>query len=153
MKPDPVRIDGFLTSDTVSCNRRVQGQRLDTRHCPVEYNIEFKDNCGKILGIVTDIVNNVSFYCTDDYADSYSVTMWASLNGIRGTKFKVAFLLTTPKSVPSNSKGMHAVLIFFFFLSFKGVQRKRLYSLVQKTPKHTAAKNGESLKSLYKNFA
>lgn len=125
MKPDPVRIDGFLTSNAVSCNRRVQWQRLDTGHCPVEYNIEFKDNCGNILGNVTDIGSNISFYCTDDYADSYSVIMWASRNGVRGTKSQVAVLLTTPKAVPTNAKGMHAGLIFFgFFYHLKGFKEK-----------------------------
>ena len=118
MKLDPVRIEGFFTSDTVSCNRRVQWQRLDTGHCPVEYNIEFKDNCGKILGNITDIRNNVSFYCTDDYDDSYSVTMWAFRNGLRGAKSQVAVLITTPKTVLSNAKGNHVVLNLFVFLSF-----------------------------------
>ena len=112
MKLDPVHIEGFLTSDAVSCNRLVCWQRLDTGHCLVEYNIEFKDNCGRILGKITNIGNNVSFYCTDDYADSYSVTVWASRNGVSGSKSQVAVLLTTPKVVLSNAKGMYAVLFF-----------------------------------------
>lgn len=80
----------------------------------MKYNIEFIDKCGKILGKVADIGDNVSFYCTDDYADSYSVTMWASRNGVRGTKTQVATPLKTPKAVLSNAKGMYRVLFFFF---------------------------------------
>ena len=118
MKPDPVHIEGFLISDTVSCNRRVQWQRLDTGNCPVEYNIEFIDNCSKILGNITDIGNNVSFYCTDDYIDSFSVTMWASRNGVKGNKSHVTVLVTTPKTVLSNTKGMYTSLIFSSFFFF-----------------------------------
>ena len=137
MKLDPVRIEGFFTSDTVSCNRRVQWQRLNTGHCTVEYNIEFKDNCGKIFGNITDIRNNVTFYCTDDYDDSYSVTMWASLNGLRGAKSQVAVLITTPKVVLSNAKGNHVVLNLFVFLFFFHLKEfiERLYSLLQKSYK------------------
>ena len=114
MKPGPVHIESFLTSATVSCNCRVQWQLLDTGHCPVKYNIEFIDNCGKILGNITDIGNNVSFYCTNNYARSYSVTMWASRIGVRGPKSQAAILLTTSKSVLSNAKGMYTVLFFSF---------------------------------------
>ena len=115
MKPDPVHIEGFLVSDTVSCICRVQWQRLDTGNCLVEYNTEFVDNCGKILGNITNIRNNVSFYCTNDYVDSVSVTRWASRNSVRGNKSQVTVLVTTPKTVLSNTKGMHTSLIFLFF--------------------------------------
>ena len=64
------------------------------------------------------------------------MTIWESRNCLRGTKSQVAVLLTIPKAVPANAKGMQAGLFFFsVFSSFKGVQRKRLYSLLQKYPK------------------
>ena len=153
MKSDPVRIESFLTSDTVSCNRRVQWQRLDTGHCPVECNIEFKDNCGKIPGNITDIRNNVSFYCTDDYDDSYSVTMWASRNGLRGAKSQVAVLFTTPKVVLSNAKGNHEVLNLFVFLFFHLKEFiEKDFTLYYKKAINKSAKNGEFFRSFYNNF-
>ena len=73
----------------------------------MEYNIEFINNCGTILGTVTGIRSNVSFYCTDDYAYSSSVAMWAVRKGIKGIKSKVVALFTTPTSIITDTaKGM-----------------------------------------------
>ena len=75
VKPDPVIIDDFLLSEKVGCTLRVQWQPLDTGNCPVEYTIQFRNRYGTILGNATNIRNNVNFYCTDNYASFYSVTM------------------------------------------------------------------------------
>lgn len=84
----------------------------------MEYNIEFINSCGTILGTVTGIKNNVSFYCTDDYANSSSVIMWAVQNGVKGTKSKVVALITTLKTIMTDSKGMHIAFLSFFILCF-----------------------------------
>ena len=118
VKPDPVRIKAFLTTDVVACSRRVQWQHLDTGNCVVEYNIEFINNCGTILGTVTGIRNNVSFYCTDDYGNSSSVVIWAVQNGFKGTKSKPAALFTTPKTIITVTKGMLIVFSSFLFCVF-----------------------------------
>ena len=102
----------------VACSRRVQWQHLDTGNCVVEYNIEFINNCGTILGTVTGINNNVSFYCTDDYANSSSVIMWAVQNGVKGTKSKVVALFTTQKTIITDTKGMCITFLSFSFCVF-----------------------------------
>lgn len=102
----------------VACSRRVQWQHLDTGNCVVEYNIEFINNCGTILGTVTGIKNNVSVYCTVDYANSSSVIMWAVQNGVDGTKSKVVALFTTPKTIITDTKGMHIAFSSFSFCVF-----------------------------------
>ena len=84
----------------------------------VEFNIEFVNKCGTILGTVTGIRNNVSFYCTDDYANSSSVIMWALQNGVKGTKSKVVALFTTPKTIITDTKGMHIAFLSFLFCGF-----------------------------------
>ena len=84
----------------------------------VEYNIEFINSCGEILGTVTGIRNNLNFYCTDDYASSFSVIMWAIQNGVKGTKSKVVALFTTPKAIITNTKGMHIAFLSFLFCAF-----------------------------------
>ena len=102
----------------VACSRRVQWQHLDTGNCVVEYNIEFINNCGTILGTVTGIKNNVSVYCTVDYANSSSVIMWAVQNGVDGTKSKVVALFTTPKTIITDTNGMHIAFSSFSFCVF-----------------------------------
>lgn len=97
----------------VACSRHVQWQHLDTGNCVVEYNIEFINNCGTTLGTVTGIRNNVNFYCTDDYANSSSVKMWAVKNGVKGTKSKVVALFTTPKTTIADTKGMYIAFLSF----------------------------------------
>ena len=84
----------------------------------MEYNLEFINSCGEILGTVTSIRNNLNFYCTDDYASSSSVIMWTVQNGVKGTKSKVVALFTTPKAIITNTKGMHFVLLSFLFCVF-----------------------------------
>ena len=106
VEPEPVSIDDFLLSERAGCTRRVQWQPLDTGNCPVEYNIQFMNRYGTILGNATNIRNNVSFYCTDDYANSYSVTMWATHKGIKGTESQVTILFVRQKIVNSETKGM-----------------------------------------------
>ena len=71
-----------------------------------------------MLGTVMGIRNNVSFYCTDDYANSYSVMMWAVHNGVKGTKSKVVALFTTPKTIITDRKGMHIAFSSFLFCVF-----------------------------------
>ena len=78
----------------------------------VEYNIEFKNDCDTILGTVTGIRNNDSFYCTDDYAKSSYMAMWAVQNGVKGTKSKALALFTKQKTI-TDTEGMH-----FAFSSF-----------------------------------
>ena len=106
VKPGPVSIDDFLLSEKVGCTRRVQWQPLETGKCPVEYNIQFMNRYGTILGNATNIRNNVSFYCTDDYASSYSVKMWATYRGIKGTKSQVTILFVKRKIIIAEAKGM-----------------------------------------------
>ena len=104
--PDPVNIDNFSITDKVGCRCRVQWQPLDTGKCLVEYHIQFINSCGRILGNVSGVRGNKSFYCTDAYADSYSVNMWATHNGDEGTKSQVNLLSTTSKSTTVGTKGM-----------------------------------------------
>lgn len=111
VKPEPVIIDDFLLSERVGCTRRVHWQPLDTGKCSVEYNIQFRNRHGTVLGNATNIRNNVSFYCTDDYASSYSVTMWASHKGIKGTESKVTILFVRRKITIAEAKGMQVFLI------------------------------------------
>ena len=115
VKADPVHIEAFGTTDMVACSRRVQWQHLDTGNCVVEYNIEFIDNCGTILGTVMGIGNNISFYCTDDYANSSSVIMWAVQNGVKGTRSKAVALFTMPKTIITDTKGIPIVFSSFLF--------------------------------------
>ena len=106
VKPDQVSIDGFLPSNKAGCTRCVQWQPLDTVKCPVEYNIQFRNRYGKILGNVTNVRNNVKFYCTDDYVNSFSVTMWATFKSIKGIKSQVTLLCAIGKTVIHDKKGM-----------------------------------------------
>ena len=94
----------------------------------MEYNIEFKNDCDAILGTITGIRNNISLYCTDDYAKSSSVTMWAVRKGVSGIRSKVA-LFTTPKTTVTVKKGMH--FVFFVFFIFRRNQIKGLSSILQ----------------------
>lgn len=126
VKPGPVHIESFLITDTVACSRRVQWQHLDTGNCAVEYNIEFKNTRGTIVGTVTGIRNNVSFYCTDDYINSFSVTMWAVLKGIKGTKSIIEAFITAPKTMSTDKNGMYIAFssfLFCFFFSFTRNQK------------------------------
>ena len=125
VKPDPVSIEAFLTSNTVACSRRVQWQLLDTGNCMVEYNIEFKNKCDTIVGTVTGIRNNVSFYCTDDYTKSSSVAMWAVHNGVSGTKSKTLPLLSTQKRTITDTEGRHIAFSSFLFCFFHFYETKR----------------------------
>lgn len=111
VKPEPVIIDDFLLSEKVGCTRRVQWEPVDTGNCPVEYTIQFRNRYGTILGNATNIRNNVNFYCTDNYASSYSVTMWATHKGVKGTKSQVTILFIRREIINSETKGMHVFLI------------------------------------------
>lgn len=124
VKPDPVSAESFIISDTVGCRLRVQWQLLDTGTCAVKYNIEFKNNCDTILGNVTGIRNNVSFYCTDDYAESSSVTVWAVRKGVKGTKSEIA-LFATPKTIITDTKGKYIAFSSFFMLFFLSTRNQR----------------------------
>ena len=111
VKPEPVIIDDFLLSEKVGCTRRVQWEPLDTENCLVEYTIQFRNRYGTMLGNATNIRNNVNFYCTDNYASSYSVTMWATHKGVKGTKSQVTILFVRREIINSETKGMHVFLI------------------------------------------
>ena len=111
VKPEPVIIDDFLLSEKFGCTRRVQWEPLDTGNCLVEYTIQFRNRYGTILGNATNIRNNVNFYCTDNYASSYSVTMWATHKGVKGTKSQVTILFVRREIINSETKGMHVFLI------------------------------------------
>ena len=131
VKPDPVRIEAFLTSDTVACNVRVQWQLLDTGNCVLGYNIEFLNNSGTTIGIVTGIRNNVSFYCTDDYANSSSVAMWAVRKGVKGTKSKGVPLFETSRTIITDKKSMCIVFtsfLFHFLIYTKPKERTLVYT-------------------------
>ena len=108
VKPDPVHIDHFLPSEKFGCNRRVQWQPIDTGTCPVKYNIQFRDNGSTIVGSVTGVKNNVNIFCTDDYSNSSSVTMWASHNGINGNKSQVELFHDAQKQLVAEAEGMLA---------------------------------------------
>ena len=90
----------------------------------MKYNIEFKNNCDTILGNVTGIRNNVSFYCTDDYAESSSVTVWAVRKGVKGTKSEIA-LFATPKTIITDTKGKYIAFSSFFMLFFLSTRNQR----------------------------
>ena len=111
VKPEPVIIDDFLLSEKVGCTRRVQWEPLNTGNCPVEYTIQFRNRYGTILGNATNIRNNVNFYCRDNYASSYSVTMWATHKGVKGTKSQVTILFVRREIINSEAKGMQVFLI------------------------------------------
>lgn len=111
VKPKPVIIDDFLLSEKVGCTRRVQWEPLDTGNCPVEYTIQFRNRYSPMLGNATNIRNNVNFYCTDNYASSYSVTMWATHKGVKGTKSQVTILFVRREIINSETKGMQVFLI------------------------------------------
>ena len=96
VKPDPVHIDHFLPSEKFGCNRRVQ----------------FRDNGSTIVGSVTGVKNNVNIFCTDDYSNSSSVTMWASHNGINGNKSQVELFHDAQKQLVAEAEGM--VNSFFY---------------------------------------
>ena len=108
VKPDPVHIDHFLPSEKFGCNRRVQWQPIDTGTCPVNYNIQFRDNSSAIVGSVTGVKNNVNIFCTDDYSNSSSLTMWASHNGINGNKSQVELFHDTQKRLVAEAEGILA---------------------------------------------
>ena len=111
VKPEPVIIDNFLLSEKVGCTRRVQCQRLDTGNCAMEYTIQFRNRHGAILDNATNIRNNVSICCTDNYASSYSVTRWATHKGVKGTKSLVTILFIGREIINSEAKGMQIFLI------------------------------------------
>ena len=106
VKPDPVHIDHFLPSGKFGCNRRVQWQPIDTGACQVNYNIQFRDNSSTIVGSVTGVKDNVNIFCTDDYSNSLSVTMWASHNGVNGNKSQVELFHNTRKRLVAEAEGM-----------------------------------------------
>lgn len=81
----------------------------------VEYNIKFKNSCDTILGTVTGIRNNVSFYCTDDYTKSSPVAMWAVQNGVKGPESKALALFTTQKTIITDTKDMYIAFLSFFY--------------------------------------
>ena len=112
VKPDPVHIDHFLPSEKFGCNRRVQWQPTDTGACPVNYNIQFRDNSSTIVGSVTGVKDNVNIFCTDDYSNSSSVTMWASHNGVNGNKSQVELFHNTRRRLVAEAEGM--VNSFFY---------------------------------------
>lgn len=111
VKPDPAIIDDFLLSEKVGCSLRVQWQPLDTGNCPVEYTIQFRNRYGTILGNATNIRSNISFYCTDNYASIYSVTMWATHKGVKGTKSHITILFVRREIINSEAKGVQVFLI------------------------------------------
>ena len=111
VKPEPVIIDDFLLSEKVGCTLRVQWQPLDIGNCPVEYTIQFRNRYGTILGNATNIRNNINFYCTDNYASIYSVTMWATHKGVKGTKSHITILFVRREIINSEAKGMQVFLI------------------------------------------
>ena len=84
----------------------MQWQPLDTGKCFVKYNIKFIDRCGRIVGNITTVRNNISFYCTEDYANIYSLIIWATYNGVKGTESQIALLRTTPKTTITSANGM-----------------------------------------------
>ena len=106
VKPDPVDIDDFSLTDKVGCRRRVQWQPIDAGKCQMEYHIQFVNSCGTILGNVSGIRRNKSVYCTDAYADSYSVSMWATHNDDTGTQSQEVVLRTTSKTTTTGTKGI-----------------------------------------------
>ena len=124
VKPDPVHIDHFLPSEKFGCNRRLQCQPIDTGTCPVNYNIQFRDNGSTIVGSVTGVKNNVNIFCKDDYSNSSSVTMWASHNGINGNKSQVELFHNTRKRLVSEAEGM---LTSFFIKNEVQDTKKMIY--------------------------
>ena len=111
VKPEPVIIDDFLLSEKVGCTRRVQWEPLDTGNCPVEYTIQFRNRYGTMLGNATNIRKNINFYYTDNYASIYSVTMWATHKGVKGTKSHITILFVRREIINSEAKGMQDFLI------------------------------------------
>ena len=110
VKPDPVRIDDLLLSNEVGCPLRVQWQPVDTGKCPLEYNIQFWNSYGTILGNVTAARNNNGSYCTDAYDDSFAVTMFATYKGVKGFETRLTILRTTLKSTVTKTNGMQACI-------------------------------------------
>lgn len=119
-----MHIDHFLPSEKFGCNRRVQWQPIDTGTCPVKYNIQFRDNRSTIVGSVTGVENNVNIFCTDDFFNSSSVTMWASHNGINGNKSQVELFHNTRKRLVSEAEGM---LTSFFIKNEVQNTKKMIY--------------------------
>ena len=111
VKPDPVRIEAFLLSNEVRCRLHVQWQPIDTGKCPLEYNIQFWNSCGTILGTVTVARNNNGSYCTDAYNESYGVTMFATHKGVKGTETRVTILRTTRKTTITKAKGKQECIV------------------------------------------
>ena len=109
-KPDPVRIDDFFLYNEVGCCLRVQWQPVDTGKCPLEYNIQFWNSYGTILGNVTAARNNNGSYCTDAYDDSFAVTMFATYKGVKGVESRLTILCTPLKSTIKKTKGMQACI-------------------------------------------
>ena len=101
-----MRIDDFSISNEVGCHLRVQWQPVDTGKCPLEYNIQFWNSCGTILGHVVAARNNNGSYCTDAYDDSFGVTMFATRKGAKGTETRLLIFLTTRKTAITKTKGM-----------------------------------------------
>ena len=104
-----MHIDSFLQSEKFGCHRCVQWQPIDTGTCPVEYNIQFRDNGYTIVGTVLGVKSNVNIFCTDDYPNSTSVTMWATHNGVKGNESQIELLHNTQKPLVTESKGMQTV--------------------------------------------
>ena len=99
--PEQVDINGFFaTSDNECSRRRVEWKLLDTG-CIVEYNIQFLDNNGMILGNETVKKDNINFFCADNYTNASSVIMSATFNGVTGIdSAQTPFQITTTTTIP-----------------------------------------------------
>ena len=75
----------------------------------MKYNIQFRDNGSTIVGTVIGVKRNVNIFCTDDYANSTSVTMWAKHNGVKGNESQIELLHNTWTPVVTEAKGMQTV--------------------------------------------
>ena len=78
-----MHINGFFASSDNECSRRVEWNRFDTG-CTVEYNIRFLDSNEVILGNETVNMDNINFFCADNFTNASSVIMSATVNGVRG---------------------------------------------------------------------
>ena len=94
-----MRIDSILPSEKAGCLSHVQWQPLDTGKCAAEYNIKFTDRFSRIVGIVKTVKNNITSFCTADYANIHSLIIWATYSGVKGTESQVIVLTTTRETI------------------------------------------------------
>ena len=67
----------------------------------MEYNIRFLDSNEVILGNETVNMDNINFFCADNFTNASSVIMSATVNGVTGiysepTLFQIITTTTTP---------------------------------------------------------